>query len=84
MEQAGSLIDVVVDYHFPTAVENSYLANLRKVPKFIEDGKITSAINQLDAFIQKVQQDTTSGLISQAEADQLTALVNALENDLSN
>jgi hypothetical protein len=83
-EQAGNLIDVVVDYSFPTAVENSYLANLRKVPKFIEDGKITSAINQLDAFIQKVNQDLSSGLISQAEADQLIALANALKSDLGN
>lgn len=83
-EQAGNLIDIVVDYNFPTAVENSYLANLRKVPKFIEEGKITSAINQLDAFIQKVQQDLVSGLISQATADELIALANALKSDLSN
>lgn len=83
-EQAGNLINVVVDYSFPTAVENSYLANLRKVPKFIEEGKITSAINQLDAFIQKVNHDLSSGLISQAEADQLITLANALKSDLGN
>jgi hypothetical protein len=53
------------------------------VPKFIEEGKITSAINQLNAFIQKVQQDKVSGLISQAEADQLIALANALKSDLN-
>ncbi|MBI2120470.1 MAG: putative Ig domain-containing protein [Parcubacteria group bacterium] len=82
-EQADTIINVVIHYDFPTAVENSYLANLRKVPKFIEEGKITSAINQLDAFIQKVNQDAASGLITQATGDELIALANALKNDLN-
>jgi hypothetical protein len=82
-EQADNIIDIVITNDFPTEIENSYLANLRKIPKFIEDGKITPAINQLNAFIQKVGQDMVSGLISQTIGDELIALANALKNDLN-
>jgi len=61
--------DVVADPDLPDEVENAYIANLKKVNRFIEDGKIIAAVNQLDAFIQKVQQDGNHGIIPQEEAD---------------
>jgi len=56
---------------------------LKKVEKFIEDGKITPALNQLYAFINKVESDLSSGIIYQATADTLINSANTLINALS-
>lgn len=82
VEQADNIIDIVVGGSFPSNVENSYLANLRKVAIFIEDGKVGAAINQLNAFINKVETDMNSGVITQTEGDELIALANVLLADL--
>jgi hypothetical protein len=81
-EQAEAVVGVVVAYTFPQNVENSYLANLKKVAKFIEEGKIAAARNQLYAFIDKVEDDIVAGVITQTEGDELLALANALLDDL--
>jgi hypothetical protein len=82
-EQAQTIVDTVVnDPNLPQNAENSYLANLNKVGTFIEQGKLNQAINQLNAFIQKVDQDYSHGTITQAEHDQFIALANALIADL--
>lgn len=81
-EQAVAVVDVVVDYNFPLNVENSYLANLKKVAKFIEEGKIAAARNQLLAFIDKVESDMAGGTIGQTEGSELLVLANALLDDL--
>ncbi len=77
VEQAENLVDDVITLDIPQNVENSYLANLLKVEEFIEEGKITAAINQLDAFINKVNQDRQQGILTQAEAN---ALIDAAED----
>lgn len=82
VEQANNIIAVVIADNFPTNVENSYLANLRKVAGFIESGKIGQAINQLNAFIQKVQTDVSHGVLTQTKGNELIALANALLGDL--
>jgi hypothetical protein len=82
IEQAEVIIDTVIDYNFPTNVENSYLANLKKVAKFIEEGKIAAACNQLNTFIAKVENDIATGIIGQTEGTELLALANALLDDL--
>jgi hypothetical protein len=82
VEQADNLVTVVINGTFPDNVENSYLANLRKISIFIEDGKVGAAINQLNAFINKVETDMNSGVITQAEGEGLLALANALLADL--
>lgn len=82
VEQAQNLIDVVIGFNFPPNVENSYLANLKKIQKFIEDGKVTPAINQLDAFINKVEQDFSQAVITQSEHETLVSLAEALRADL--
>ena len=61
--------DILNDPEMPQEVENSYIANLKKVNGFIADGKINAARNQLEAFIQKLGQDVDHGVISQEEAD---------------
>lgn len=78
VEQSVALVNTVVNYALPTNVENSYLANLKKVEKFIEDGKVASAINQLNAFISKVENDYNNGVITQAERDYLVGVAQQL------
>ena len=78
-----NLTDVITSSNLPGSQQNSYLANLLKVPKFINDGKVTPAINQLNAFIQKVNQDFSQGKLTQAQRDafvgQAQAIINALQ-----
>jgi hypothetical protein len=59
-------------------VENSYMANLKKVCTFVESGQNTPAINQLNAFIQKVQQDISPWNISSGNGNALIQMANAL------
>ncbi|MFA6565553.1 MAG: FG-GAP-like repeat-containing protein [Candidatus Paceibacterota bacterium] len=82
VEQADNLVESVINGNFPTNVENSYLANLRKVTIFIQDGKIVAAINQLNAFVNKVKTDMNFGVITQTEGDGLIVLAYELIDDL--
>lgn len=84
VEQAEDLIETVVTIDIPQNVENSYLANLQKVGQFIAEGKITAALNQLNAFKNKVQQDYQQGRLTQAQYQQLIDAANALIADLNN
>lgn len=81
-EQAEALVETVLAYEFPTNVENSYLANLKKIAKFIDNGQINAAIGQLEAFIDKVEDDYSNSIISQAVRDDLVGLANTLLADL--
>lgn len=82
-EQAEEIVDTVIDtYDFPTNVENAYLSNLKKVELFIAEGKIQPAINQLNAFINKVESDYAQGTITQAIRDDLIGRAQALLADL--
>ncbi|MFT5098490.1 MAG: hypothetical protein ACI9HY_000598 [Planctomycetaceae bacterium] len=82
-EQAEDLFEGVIDAEFPTNIENSYLANLKKVEQFIEQGKIQPAISQLNAFINKVEQDFNQGLIVSAARDFFVAAAQNLIDDLT-
>jgi hypothetical protein len=44
-EQAEALLDTVLRYEFPKHIANMYLANLKKVPRFIAEGKQVEALN---------------------------------------
>lgn len=81
-EQAEDLVDDVVDADLPGNMENSYLANLNKVAIFIENGNVQAAINQLNAFINKVETDYAHNDITLAQRDQFVALAQALIDDL--
>ena len=78
-----NLITDVIAANYPTNQLNSYLANLRKVVIFIDNGQIQAAINQLNAFVQKVNQNYTQGLLTQVAHDYLVgeaqSILNALE-----
>ncbi len=55
--------DIITDPDLTDTVINPYMANLKKVNKFIGSNKITSAINQVFAFICKIQVDILNGEI---------------------
>ncbi len=82
LEQAENIVTTVVSYAFPTSIENSYMANLKKVGKFIEEGKITAAVGQLNAFIEKVHNDYLDGDITLTIRNNLVGLAQALIADL--
>ena len=82
-EQAQYLIDDVVALGVPQNVENSYMANLHKVERFILDGKINPALNQLQAFVNKVGQDLQQGILTTEEHDNLLAAAENLITDLT-
>lgn len=81
-EQAENLNTTVINYNLPTNTENSYLANLKKVGIFINEGKVQPAINQLNAFISKVESDYTAGTITATTRNNLINLAQALLSDL--
>jgi hypothetical protein len=60
------IIQTVLSLNLRKSVENSYMANLKKVCKFVEDGKVIQAIVQLDVFIAKVVIDVVKHDISEA------------------
>jgi hypothetical protein len=64
LDMANQIIQTVIGLHLRKSMENSYMANLKKVPKFIQDGKILQAIIQLDVFIIKVSIDIAQHDIS--------------------
>ncbi len=80
---AQALVDSVTAANLPHNIEDSYLANLKKVSDFITEGKTQAAINQLNAFINKLGQDLTHGLITRATHDDLAnkarAIIDALQ-----
>jgi hypothetical protein len=81
-EQAQNLVNVVVAANLPTNIQNSYLANLKKVSKFIDLGQTDDAIAQLNAFINKVDHDYSTGAITLAERNNFVSLAQNLINVL--
>ncbi len=67
-ELTDDLVDDIINSDLSNEVINSYLANLKKVTKFIDQGKITPALNQLYAFICKVEEDFGLGEINETTA----------------
>jgi hypothetical protein len=82
LEEADLLIQTVVAAQLPKNLENSYLANLKKIRPFLEDGKLMPTLNQLDAFIQKVTQDFQQGKLTAAQKGTLLALATDLQADM--
>ncbi len=77
---AGQIIQAALSLNLPKSVENSYMANLKKVCRFVEEGKIAPAINQLQAFINKVRTDITKGNISEVTGNNLINMATNLIN----
>ena len=82
IEQTQTLINTIVSFNLPTNLLNSYLANLQKVEPFILDGKITAAINQINAVLTKAQQDYQKGKLTLAQYQTIVSAANALKANL--
>ena len=82
-ELVNQIVSSVSSLNLPKEVENSYLADIKKVFKFIQDGKITAAINQLQAFIKKVQTDVEHGIIGRTAGNNLINMATHLINMLN-
>ena len=78
VEQAHALIAAVEDHDLPLHITRSYLANLKKVPRFIEEEKFDAALSQLIAFVTKVQGHQADGTIEEAMAESLLEQAEAL------
>lgn len=81
-EQADILASTVLGYNLDKNIENSFMANIKTVKIFIENGKDQPAINQLNVFIAKVDKSYSKGEISQIIHDNLTSLAQNLISDL--
>ncbi len=82
VEQAQIIIDLIVTFNLPNNVTNSYMANLQKIAPFIQNGQIQPALNQLNAFINKVNQDYSQNKITLVQKNQFIALAQGLIADL--
>lgn len=83
IEQIRNLVDLVNSLSVATNIKNSYLANLKKVEELILDNKTTPALNQLQSFKNKVNQDFTQGVITQAQKFTLIAAADILIAELN-
>ncbi|OGF25814.1 hypothetical protein A2303_07530 [Candidatus Falkowbacteria bacterium RIFOXYB2_FULL_47_14] len=77
------LINTILGLSLPNGIENSYMANLKKVNKFIEQGKINPAVNQVFAFMCKVEEDVAEDLIDVELGDNLLFLATEIVLDLN-
>ena len=82
VEQAQIIIDTIVSFSLPNNVTNSYMANLQKIEPFITAGQIQPALNQLNAFINKVNQDYSQNKITLTQKNQLVSIAQTLVNNL--
>ena len=72
------LVDTVIAYAFPRGVEQSYMANLKKIEGFLNSAKYLATENQLRAFIKKLEQDYRAGKITEDQLNDLEARANAI------
>ncbi len=67
----------------PLAVINSYQANIKTISPFVSAGRITPAVNQLDAFTKKVEIDLKAGKITQAMETELVSVAAKIKANLT-
>jgi hypothetical protein len=79
----NQIINTVYALQLSKEVENSYIANLKKVGIFIKDGKVIPAVNQLNATIKKINTDMAKGSISEANGNKLIIMITLLSNELN-
>lgn len=79
---ADDLVNDIETSGLPNNVINSYIANLKKVNKFIEKGKIEPAVNQIFAFMCKVEEDLMNGDIDQVTGDNYMFRATEIVEDL--
>jgi len=72
------IISRIDGLELPRALRNSYLAHLKKVEAFMSAEQIIPAINQLEAFIGKLQSDIEKANISAARGEPIIEMAEAL------
>ncbi len=78
IEQSIVIVDTITAFEFTPSIENSYLAHMKKVEKFIQDGRITPAVKQLLSLRSKIESDYSTGLIGEGVRDDLISRINTL------
>jgi hypothetical protein len=78
VELANKLMNTILSLTLAGPVENSYMANLKKVSQFLETGKTIPAVNQLNAFIQKIKADIRQGKIDPEDGNYLITQANLI------
>lgn len=79
----NQITDTVYILNLEKEVENSYIANLKKVGDFIQNGKLIPALNQLSATIEKIKTDMAKGSISEANGNKLIIMITLLMNEMN-
>ena len=64
--------------NLPSEVKNSYLANLKKMAEFVSRGRTIPAMNQLNAFMHKVETDLNHNKISSELGVRIIQVTNTL------
>lgn len=64
--------------NLPSEVKNSYLANLKKMAEFVSRGRTIPAMNQLNAFMHKVETDLNHNKISSELGERIIQVTNTL------
>jgi hypothetical protein len=73
-----AIVNQILDLKLDNSVQNSYMANIKKVDDFIAKGQKTPAINQIDAFTSKVTEDIRKGKISATNGNTLIQMATEL------
>lgn len=83
-DMADEIIDTLVnDLVLTDPIVNNYMAHLKKVKGFIQDGKITPAIKQLEAFQKNVHTDINNGDISEENGLMFIAMAQDILDKIS-
>jgi len=81
-EISAAIVNIVLNLHLDKSVENSYIANIKKLDDFIARGNKTPAINQANAFLHKVEDDISKGKISAEDGELLILMGTELKTML--
>jgi len=81
---AQGIMDAVTALGLPHGVETSLLSQLNGVISSVQAGDYANAIDGLQQFTQKVQNDVDHGRVSAADGNALLGMANTLIGNLSN
>lgn len=81
-QKIASLIESIENSDLSKAQKQSYLANLKKLFKFVENEQYQPAINQVEVFVTKVLQDLSKESIGEELASELIDAANDIINDI--
>lgn len=84
VELAQDIVVGIAALPIPSNLVSSYTANVKSVGKFVDEGKITPAINELKAFIHKIENDIDQGKINQLDGELLIQMASDLISVLVN